>query len=119
MGTGNERKVCFYMMVDGHPVAVEPKFAEITYAEQNEKEAIAQECKCEIKMKLPKGVRCRNKKRFVKLLMSYGISRNVAVSVAKIIALRNERDTPEIYRVSYQGYFIDLVLFGKLRKKEN
>ena len=45
----------------------------------------------EMNVKIPKTWRCRNRKRFIKLVMSYGLPRNLADNLARTIT-RQSRD---------------------------
>lgn len=51
-----------------------------------------------MKVKIPKNWRCSNKKRFIKLLMSYGCSRNDACELATIV---QDPAGPESYQASF------------------
>ncbi len=53
-----------------------------------------------VQAKPPKNWRCRSRKRFIKLLMSKGISRNEAESVARVARIAGVT-----YRELWQGYF--------------
>jgi len=54
----------------------------------------------EITVKPAKNWRCRSRKRFIKLLMSKGISRNEAESVARVARIEGVQ-----YRERWQSYF--------------
>lgn len=116
MGTESNRKIRFYMDVNGQTVEVEPNFAEITFTEKDDTAAILPECKCEMRMKTQKSMRCRSRKRFVKLLMASGISRNVAQALARgYVIWSNRIYIPEYLKATYQGYFIDLCIRGLVK----
>ncbi len=68
----------------------------------------------EMSIKMPKEWRCVSRKRFIKLLMSYGCARNAAESMATIVsAAQGQR--------SYQEFFFETIfLYGeKLTRKDN
>lgn len=101
-----------YMMVDGEPVEIRPGAfsAKITYAE----EAVdcepleMREREFTIRIDYPKALRCRNRKRFVKLLMARGHSRNEAKKAANYIVWAHRRGRREPFTKSYQQYFTGL-----------
>lgn len=111
MGPENSRKVKFYMDVDGQQVEIKPDFAEITYTEdqQGDSNLALNSCELSVRVKLPKSMRCRSRKRFVKLLMASGIQRNVAQVLARGYVVWNNRlPIPACLKASYQSYFTDL-----------
>jgi len=113
MGPENSRKKpMFYMMMDGQPVAVEPDFAEITFAEDQQGNTVMDNCEFSMRVKLPHSLRCRSRKRFVKLLMASGYSRDAAHAFLLPVRWRNRQGVPEYLKTSYQGYFIGLWMRG-------
>lgn len=85
MGTESENKYTLYK--DGVPITPGKLLQEITLsAEAIEPEnKLALECECmefTMHIKTPKRWRCRGRKRFVKLMMSEGITRNYAERLA-------------------------------------
>lgn len=120
MGPENSgrRTIKFYMVVDGQEVEVKPDFAEITFAEDQEgnDNLALDNCEFSMRVKLPKSMRCKSRKRFVKLLMASGISRNVAQALARgYVIWSNRIYIPEYLKASYQKYFIDLWMRGLVK----
>lgn len=108
------------MMVDGQEVEVKPDFAEITFTDtedqQRNNNPILDNCEFSMRMKLPKSMRCKSRKRFVKLLMASGISRNVAQALARSYVIWSNRIyIPEYMKASYQEYFVDLWMRGLVK----
>ena len=99
-----------YMMMDGQPVEVKPDFAEITFAEDQQGNTVMDNCEFSVRVKLPRSLRCRSRKRFVKLLMASGYSRDAAHAFSLPVQWRNRRGVQGCLKTSYQGYFIDLWL---------
>lgn len=115
MGPESSRKVRLYMVVDGQEVEIKADFAEITFTEDHkESDNLAlNSCEFSIWMKPPKSVQCRNRKRFVKLLMASGIQRNVAQVLARgYVVWSNQPPIPACMKVSYQSCFNDLRMRG-------
>ena len=115
---GGKKEIKFYMMVDGQEVEVKPDFAEITYAgdQQGDDNLTLDNCEFSVRVKLPKSMRCKSRKRFVKLLMASGISRNVAQVLARgYVIWSNRIYIPEYLKASYQEYFIDLWIRGLVK----
>lgn len=110
------RKPVLYMMVDGQPVEVEPDFAEITFTEDQQGNTVMDNCEFSVWVRLPRSLRCRSRKRLVKLLMANGIDRNIAQVLARgCVVWSNRRGGPECLKTSYQGYFIDLWMRGLVK----
>lgn len=117
-------KVQLYMMVDGQAVEIATDIAEIKLPEgqQGNNNPELDNCEFSVKVKIMRPIRCRSRKRFVKLLMASGIDRNVAQVLARAcVVWRNRRGIPACLKISYQGYFIDLWLHslvkpGKVRR---
>lgn len=88
----------------------------VSYSEEMPELANMQLAESEItvRAKYPKNLRCRSKKRYVKLLMSHGISRNEAQHSAKLVKILNGRGVPDALRESYQSYFMQWVFMGLL-----
>lgn len=119
MGTGNEREIKVYLEVDGETVEIKPDFAEVKFCGGQEGAESLEKMECEFtaRMKLPKCMRCRSRKRFVKLLMASGIQRNVARVLAEgSVVWRNRRGMPDSMKESYQGYFTELWLRGFVKR---
>lgn len=114
MGPENSgRKPVLYMMVDGQPVEVEPDFAEITFTEDQQGNPVMDNCEFSVRVKLPRSLRCRSRKRFVKLLMASGINRNTAQKLAwGYVVWSNRLPIPAYSKASYQGYFVGLWFRG-------
>lgn len=118
-GSG-KKGIKFYMMVDGQEVEVKPDFAEITFTDtedqQRNNNPILDNCEFSMQVKLPKSMRCKSRKRFVKLLMASGISRNVAQALARSYVIWSNRIyIPEYLKASYQEYFVDLWMRGLVK----
>lgn len=112
----NGRKPVLYMMMDGQPVEVKTDFAEITFSENRRGNTVLDNSEFSIRVKLPRSLRCRNRKRFVKRLMANGFERNLAQLLARGgVARSNRRGVQDCMRMSYQSYFIDLWLRGLAR----
>lgn len=110
-----KKKVKFYMMVDGQSVEIEPDFAEITYTEdrQGDDNLALNNCEFSVWVKLPRSMRCKSRKRFVKLLMASGIQRNVAQVLARgYVVWGNRLHIPACLKASYQNYYTDLWMRG-------
>ena len=112
MPENSGRKPVLYMMVDGQPVEVEPDFAEITFTEDQQGNTVMDNCEFSVRVKLPRPIRCRSRKRFEKLLMASGYSRDAARAYSLPVRWRNRPGAPKCLKTSYQGYFIDLWLCG-------
>lgn len=72
----------------------------------------------EIKMT---SLRCKNRKRFVKLLMWYGYSRNAAQRLADDVKIINRWNLPIKFQLSYQNYLINTLMRSRtdiFRKRE-
>lgn len=111
MGTGNGREIKFYLEVDGETVEIKQDFAEVKFCGGQEGAESLEKMECEFtaRMKLPKCMRCRSWKRFVKLLMASGIQRNVARVLAEGAVVKgNKKGVPELAKVSYQNCIIEL-----------
>lgn len=116
-----KKEIMFYMIVDGQRVEVVPDFAEITFAEgqQGNDNLKLDNCEFSIRVNLPKSMRCKSRKRFVKLLIASGLNRNEAQALARgSVVLRNQRGVPEYMKASYQSCFIDFWLRGLVRLGE-
>ena len=62
-----------------------------------------EEANCSIKMNFPKHLRCKNRKRFIKLIMSLGIQRNSANFLANDVAISD---------TSYEDFWLNLCFGG-------
>lgn len=103
---------------DGQFIEIKTGLAEIAYieGEQEDDNLPLNYCEFSVQVKLPKSMRCKSRKRFVKLLMASGIDRNMAQEVfAKIVELRNLTNTPACLKTSYQNYFIELWFKGRIQ----
>lgn len=110
-----KKKVKFYMMVNGQSVEIEPDFAEIKYTEdrQGDDNLALNNCELSVWVKLPRSMRCKSRKRFVKLLMASGIQRNVAQVLARgYVVWSNRLPIPACLKASYQSYYTDLWMRG-------
>lgn len=122
-----KKAVKLYMMVDGEPVEISHDIVEITFSEgrQGNGNPALDDCEFSVQMKLMQSMRCRSRKRFVKLLMASGIDRNAAQALARCcVVWRNQRGIPVCLKTSYQSYFIGLSLrglvkLGKWRTEKN
>jgi len=116
-----KKAVKFYMMVNGQQVEVKPDFAEIKCSgdQQSDHDLALTECEFSMRMKLPRSIRCRSRKRLVKLLMANGIGRNAAHILAKCrVVWRNQRGIPEYQKTSYQSYCFDLWIRGIVKAEK-
>ena len=118
MGQEETREYTVYMLTDDGPVEITKEIADVkvSYSEEIPELANMQLAESEItvRAKYPKNLRCRSKKRYVKLLMSHGISRNEAQHSAKFVKILNGRGVPDALRESYQSYFMQWVFMGLL-----
>lgn len=62
-----------------------------------------EEANCSIEMNFPKHLRCKSRKRFIKLIMSLGIQRNTANFLANDVAISD---------TSYGDFWINLCFRG-------
>lgn len=123
MGSGDsgKKEIKFYMRVDGQEVEVKPDFAEITYTGEQRRDVNVEpnEWGFSMQLRLPKHMRCKGRKRFVKLFIASGLDRNGAQALARgSVVLRNQRGVPEYMKTSYQSCFIDFWLRGLVRLGE-
>ena len=58
---------------------------------------------------LPKAWRCANRKRFIRLLMSYGCDRNIAAEMAKVVPMMRGRK-------SYQGLWFEVMFLFSMEQ---
>jgi len=68
-----------------------------------------------VRMKTPKCYRCHSRKRFIKLLMQQGASRNMAARIASLVRAANGR-------ISYQSAYVKIALmlfFGNKEEAQN
>ena len=114
------RHVC-YIMQGGKPVAHFESIAdtgelEITLTDEGAGPLImgaVGPLAFEMKVSLPKEWRCASRKRFVKLLMSYGGSRNAAMKIAAIVpAMKGQRSYQQLFFQTLALY-ADYCLSGK------
>jgi len=114
-----KKAVKVYMMADGQPVEINPEIAEITYAGENTPgydDLALPECEITFQIKRPKSMRCKSRKRLVKLLMARGISRNMArVLAINCVVWRNRAGIPAYLKISYQRYFDELWFSGAIK----
>lgn len=110
MGTEGAREYTLFMQTDDGPVEISKEIADVkvSYSEEMPELANMQLAESEItvRAKYPKRLRCRSRKRFVKLLMSHGIKRNEARNTAKLVEILNGRDVPNWMRESYQSFLM-------------
>lgn len=110
MGPDDETYVD-YLMFDGHPVKFEGFYDHLetelqpVYAATDDRTTLRQQGSkpIEVELKLSKRWRCNSRKRFVKLLMADGISRDGANLLALVA---------RFYKRSYQGAYLRYKLFG-------
>lgn len=110
MGTEGAREYTLFMQTDDGPVEISKEIADVkvSYSEEIPELANMQLAESEItvRVKYPKRLRCRSRKRFVKLLMGHGIKRNEAQNTAKLVEILNGRDVPNWMRESYQSFLM-------------
>lgn len=118
MGPENSGKFVVYMLTDDGPVEVSDKIAAVNVSPGDKFTEIAnleiETGEITVRMKFAKSTRCGSRKRFVKLLMSRGIDRNMAQRIARTVKATNTWPVPEEYRESYQSYFVELFWSGIL-----
>lgn len=118
---GKDKHVC-YIMHGGKPVAQFESIAdtgelEITLTDDRDAGPLImgaiEPLAFEMKIGLPKEWRCTNRKRFIKLLMSYGGSRNAAVRMASAVpAMKGQRSYQQLLFQTLALY-ADYCLNGK------
>lgn len=118
MGQEGAREYTLFMQTDDGPVEISKEIADVKVSYSEEMPEIANmqlaESEITVRAKYPKNLRCQSKKRYVKLLMSHGISRNEAQHSAKLVKILNGRGVPDALRESYQSYFMQWVFMGLL-----
>lgn len=118
MGTENSGKFVVYVLTDDGPVEISDKIATVNVssgAKFTEIANLAMETgEITVRVKCAKNMRCRSRKRFVKLLMSRGVDRNKAQRIARTVRATNAWAVPEEYRESYQRFFVELFWSGIL-----
>ena len=124
MGTEDNEKKSVAVMFGGKPVEIR---LEIVHAELEHNYTapfglgaennflILAEGKLEIKAKYPKRLRCKNRKRFIKLLMASGANRNTAQKTANYVVWTNQKGIPMRFEMSYQRYYTELWYCGAIR----
>lgn len=110
MGTEGAREYTLFMQTDDGPAEISKEIADVKVSCREKMQEIAdlsmEECAITMNVKYPKRLRCRSRKRFVKLLMSHGIRRNEARNTAKFVEILNGRDVPNWMRESYQSFLM-------------
>ena len=111
----------FTLYYNGEPIAIRPGgnlLPEITLAPNDDTatEAIPDmnasftATVTVIKVKPGKEWRCSNRKRFIKILMGHGLTRNQAAEFARAVILHHRYNVPREYRLTYQGFLIRLMI---------
>ena len=58
--------------------------------------------------------RCHSRKRFIKILMGKGFTRNQAAEIAEAVTWPHRYNLPRKYRPTYQGYLLNFMLDSAL-----
>ncbi len=101
-------------MIDGKPVEIKLKDIHAELRHYTEVFALGKTRGkerfkiCEIELTTPKRFRCKNRKRFIKLLMASGVNRNTAQETANYVVWTNRKDVPTRFELSYQRYYDEL-----------
>jgi hypothetical protein len=119
MGPHDSSPVAFAVFLNGEPVGMaDGHLPEITIAPDDDAPAPGPsilngpDFTFSMRMKPWKGQRCRTRKRFIKLLMAHGLTRNQAAEIAKIVPLYHRCGFPAGHRPTYQGLFLSIALLS-------
>lgn len=67
-----------------------------------------------MELKIRKEWRCHSRKRFIKILMGKGFTRNQAAEIAEAVTWPHRYNLPRKYRPTYQGYLLNFMLDSAL-----
>ena len=123
MGPENTPPESFTLFYNGEPIAIRPGgniFPEITLAPNDgtaqdagqivDASFTATATVAIIEVKPGKEWRRSSRKRFIKILMGHGLTRNQAAEFASAVILHHRCNMPRKYRLTYQGLLIRLMI---------
>lgn len=124
MGPEHNTNLKIFLMTPGGPLEISPCPVDISYCSsgpvdvsQDFLEMDSISFQAELRMR----PRCKSRKRFVRLLKSFGIERNAANQLASIVKHKNQRlragIKPDRSFDSYQGRFLMVYFAAKLGEK--
>ena len=119
LGPENATPGVISIMYNGEPLAIPPggNLPEITLSE-NEGAAdtplAGNSLSFTMELKIRKEWRCHSRKRFIKILMGKGFTRNQAAEIAEAVTWPHRYNLPRKYRPTYQGYLLNFMLDSAL-----
>ena len=124
MGPEHNTDLKFFLMTPDGPLEISPATVDLSccsngpaYISPDPPEIGHLSFQVELRMLL----RCKNRKRFVRLLKSFGVERNAANQLASIVRRKNQRlragTKPDWSFDSYQGLFLTVCLMDWMGEK--
>lgn len=120
MGPENNTPGVISIFYNGEPLAIPPggNLPEITLAPDCDgsidSPLAESSLSVTMELKIKKAWRCHSRKRFIKILMGHGFTRNQAAEIAEAVTWPHRYNLPRKYRTTYQSYLLNFMLDSAL-----